>query len=71
MKRIIIGFFVLLLSLPASAQYDADIKTIWLGGDGKIDENDTLLAGAYSVDNTERFAVLFSGQRIFPVGGRR
>ncbi len=69
MKRIIIGFFVLLLSLPASAQYDADIKTIWLGGDGKIDENDTLLAGAYSVDNTERFAVLFS--QLLDLDGQR
>ncbi len=60
MKRNVICVIVSLLSLGVSAQYDADIKTIWLGGDGKIDENDTLFAGAYKIENEGLFSPLFS-----------
>lgn len=58
MKRTLLGIIAVLLSLSVSAQYDKDVRPFNFGREDKIDEQDTMMAGAYRVENEEQLVVL-------------
>lgn len=69
MKRILLGIIAVFLSLSVSAQYDKDIDVLNFDTN-RIDERDTMMVGAYCLENAERLEALlmqyieYDGQRI-------
>ena len=69
MKRILLGIIAVFLSLSVSAQYDKDIDVLNFDTN-RIDERDTMMVGAYCMENAERLEALlmqyieYDGQRI-------